>query len=60
MSVVSAEPGRTTAYSSDIGWRVVWQRLGMEVTFEQIGKQLQIVQPIESSNVSGTQEKLLH
>ena len=42
MHACSAEPGRTTAYSPDIGWRVVWQRLGMEYTYEQIGRWLQI------------------
>ncbi len=42
MCALSAEPGRKTAYSHDIGWRVVWQRLGMDLTFEQIGKRLQI------------------
>ena len=42
MHACSAEPGRTTAYSTDIGWRVVWQRLGMEYTYEQIGRWLQI------------------
>ena len=39
---LSVEPVRTTAYSPDIGWRVIWQRLGMDSTFEQIGKRLQI------------------
>ena len=42
MCTLSAEPARTTAYSPDIGWRVVWQRLGKDSTFEQIGKRLQI------------------
>ena len=38
----SAEPGRKTAYSADIGWRVVWQYIGMNYSFEDIGKRLQI------------------
>ena len=42
MHACSAEPGRTTAYSPDIGWRVVWQRIGMEYTYQQIGRRLQI------------------
>ena len=42
MNRTSAEPARTTAYSSDIGWRVVWQRLGMDLTFRQIANRLQI------------------
>ena len=42
MNRTSAEPARTTAYSPDIGWRVVWQRLGMDLTFKQIAQRLQI------------------
>ena len=42
MNRTSAEPARTTAYSPDIGWRVVWQRLGMDLTFKQIAERLQI------------------
>ena len=42
MCSLSAEPGRKAAYSPDIGWRVVWQRLSMDLTFEEIGKRLQI------------------
>ena len=38
----SAEPGRKTPYSPDIGWRVVWQRLGMEMQFRDIANRLQI------------------
>ena len=39
---LSAEPARTTAYSADIGWRVVWQHMGMNMTYKQIGSRLQI------------------
>ena len=39
---MSAEPGRKTGYSADIGWRVVWRRLGMEMSFRDISKHLQI------------------
>ena len=42
MNRTSAEPAGTTAYSPDIGWRVVWQRLGMDLTFKQIAERLQI------------------
>ena len=42
MRALSAEPAQTTAYSPDTGWRVVWQRLGKDSTFKQIGKRLQI------------------
>ena len=41
-TTMSVEPGRTTAYSPDIGWRVVWQRLGMELAFRDISRKLQI------------------
>ena len=40
--MTSAEPSRTVAYTPDIGWRVVWQRTGMGMTFEQIATRLQI------------------
>ena len=33
---MSAEPGRKAPYSSDLRWRVVWQRLGMELSFRKI------------------------
>ena len=41
-AATSAEPGRTTAYSPDIGWRIVWQRVGMGHTFREIAARLQI------------------
>lgn len=40
--MTSAEPARTTAYSPDIGWRVVWQRIGMGLAFKEIAIRLQI------------------
>ena len=40
--MTSAEPARITAYSPDIGWRVVWQRIGMGLTFKEIAICLQI------------------
>ena len=42
LSKTSAEPARTAAYSSDIGWRVVWQRAGMGLSFRDIATRLQI------------------
>ena len=39
---MSAEPGRKKPYSSNIGWRVVYQRLGMERSFAEIAKSMQI------------------
>ena len=41
-TTMSAEPGRKTPYSRDIGWRVIWQRIGMERGFRDIASNLQI------------------
>ena len=41
-NLMSAEPGHQQPYSLDIGWRVVWQRLGMELNFRDIARWLQI------------------
>lgn len=38
----SAEPARSTAYGRDIAIRVVWQRIGMGLSFRNIAKRLQI------------------
>lgn len=40
--MTSAEPKRTSAYSQDIALRVVWMRLGMDLTFRSIADRLQI------------------
>ena len=40
--MTSAEPARTTAYSTDIGWRVVWLRTGMGLDYKEIAVRLQI------------------
>jgi len=42
LSKTSAEPARTAAYSPDIGWRIVWQRAGMGLSFRDIATRLQI------------------
>ena len=39
---MSAEPNRKAPYSPDLGWRVVWQRLGMDKSFREISSCLQI------------------
>ena len=39
---MSAEPGRKRAYSIDIRWRVVYQRIGMELHFYDIARRLNI------------------
>ena len=39
---MSAEPGRKSAYSADLRWRIVWQRIAMELSFRQIALNLNI------------------
>ena len=39
---MSAEPGRKAPYSKDIAWRVVWQRIAMELPFRKIAKNLNL------------------
>ena len=36
----SYEPGRTCAYSKDMRWRMVYQRLGMDLSLKMIGENL--------------------
>ena len=36
----SAEPGRKTAYSEDLRWRIVWQKLCGEKSFRDIAQNL--------------------
>ena len=38
--IMSAEPGRKRAYSDDIKWRVVYQRIGMQKSFSRIAASL--------------------
>ena len=38
----SAEPGRKTAYSDDLRWRIVWQRIAQEKSYRDIAKNLNI------------------
>ena len=40
--MTSVEPLRTNEYSPDIGWRVVWQRIGQESHYKDIAKRLRI------------------
>ena len=40
--MTSAEPYRRSAYSKDIAIRIVWQKLGMDLTFRESFKHLQI------------------
>ena len=39
---MSAEPGRKKAYTADIRWRIVYQRMALELTFEEIATRLNI------------------
>lgn len=39
---MSAEPGRKTAYSVDLRWRVVWQRLALDLPLRAIASNLSI------------------
>ena len=41
-SVMSAEPGRKTAYSNDLRWRIVYQRIAMNLPFVKIARNLNI------------------
>ena len=41
---MSVEPGRKVRYSSDIGWKIIWKRLGLGMTFKEISKDLHIAQ----------------
>ena len=38
----SAEPGRKAPYSSDLRWRIIWQKFGMGLTYRQVAKNLNI------------------
>ena len=37
---MSAEPGRTKAYSVDLRWRIVWERIGQDLTYREIATNL--------------------
>ena len=39
---MSAEPGRTKAYSLDIRWRIVWQRIGKGLKYREIATNLSV------------------
>ena len=52
----SAEPGRKAAYSVDLRWRVVWQRIVSERSFRQIAQNLNIVHSTASVIFKGFEE----
>jgi len=39
---MSAEPGRKKGYSSDIGWRIVYQRMALDYSFKDVATALNI------------------
>ena len=39
---MSAEPGRRTAYSINLRWRIVYQRIGMNLSLEKIASNLNV------------------
>ena len=40
--LMSVEPARMLAYSTDLRWRVVWQRIAMELNYREIAFRLNI------------------
>ena len=42
MATTSCEPKRSSAYSGDLRWRVVYQREGLELSYERIAANLSI------------------
>ena len=44
MACASCEPDRTAAYSEDLRWRMVYQRIGMSRTYKEIAKSLNVDQ----------------
>ena len=39
---MSAEPNHKAPYSSDLRWRIVWQKFGMELTYRRIAQNLSV------------------
>lgn len=52
MASMSCEPGRSSAYSEDMRWRMVWQREALGYTYGQIAQNL----CVDKSTVSRTLE----
>lgn len=40
--MTSSEPWRTTAYSEDLRWKMVWQREGLRLTYSRIASNLNV------------------
>ena len=41
-SMTSAEPGRKAPYAADLRWRMIWQRIGMELSYRSIAANLNV------------------
>ena len=42
MAALSAEPGRKALHSTDMRWRAMWQRAGIELPFRAIARTLNV------------------
>ena len=40
--MTSAEPGRKAPYAADLRWRMIWQRIGMELPYRTIASNLNV------------------
>ena len=40
--MTSAEPGRKAPYAADLRWRIIWQRIGMELSYRKIASNLNV------------------
>ena len=40
--MTSAEPGRKAPYAADLRWRIIWQRIGMELSYRRIAANLNV------------------
>ena len=38
--MTSIEPARTSAYSEDLRWRMIWQKEALGLTYEEVAKNL--------------------
>ena len=41
-SMTSAETGRKAHYAADLPWRMIWQRIGMELSYRSITANLNV------------------
>ena len=50
---LSAEPGRKRAYDRDLRWRIVYQRIAMNLKFVEIATNLNIAAHMTQDFVNG-------